>query len=367
MRDYAKDEGLSEKPRKTLVAGMKAKKILVSTPLLKFYLSKGLEVTKIYTVIEYCSDNCFASFTKSVTDDRRLGDVHPDKELFAKLSKLKGNSAYGSLLMIVSKFENVTFVKSHHQARMCVNNNLFKSMSTISEEDEIFEVHNSKKRIVHDNPVQLGYFILQYAKLKMLEFYYNFLMTYIDVSDFAFLQMDTDSIYLAISSENLKDIIKPEFLTKYSDAIYKQCDIDEISADGEKNWFPRECCRSHKVFDSRTTGLFKLEFTGNIFYGTCSKCYTVANEKGETKLSCKGINRAAISNPLELFSSVMNRTNTNPSTVNKGIHVTKGGMFTYEQVKKSVSYFYCKRKVEDDGVNTSPLNLILCPWKESEL
>jgi len=340
---------------------------LLTTDILKFYLSKGLEVTKIYNVIEYCSDKCFSEFVQTVTADRRMGDVHPDKDLFAKLSKLIGNSGFGSLLINKYKFENVNFVKGHHGARLAVNQPQFKNMSTVNEEDEIFEIHNKKKQIVHDNPVQLGYFILMNAKLKMLQFYYDFLMKYINPSDFAFLQMDTDSIYLAISKDNFCDIIKPEFLNRYNDAIYNQCHLNDIDVSSENNWFPRECCDNHRKYDSRASGLFKLEFSGEVFYGTCSKCYTIVDEEGRTKLSCKGVNNSAIENPLELFSSVLNHEKADITAVNTGIRLNKNEMCSYEQIKKAISYFYCKRRVHDDGVNTSPLDIVLCPWSDNEL
>jgi hypothetical protein len=38
---------------------------------------------------------------------------------------------------------------------------------------------------------------------------------YIDRSDFQYLQMDTDSAYIAFSSKNFEDLIKPELKEHY--------------------------------------------------------------------------------------------------------------------------------------------------------
>lgn len=66
----------------------------------------------------------------------------------------------------------------------------------------------------------MDFFVLQYAKLRMLQFYYDFLDQYIDRSDFEFMEMDTDSAYFAISDHSLDDIIKSEFRDKYLQNVF---------------------------------------------------------------------------------------------------------------------------------------------------
>ena len=41
------------RPRRSLIGSMACEKILLATPLLKWYLEHGLEVTRVYQVIEY--------------------------------------------------------------------------------------------------------------------------------------------------------------------------------------------------------------------------------------------------------------------------------------------------------------------------
>ena len=59
MADFLESNGLSKKPRKLLVSGMKAEKILIASPLLKWYLEFGLQVTRIYMTLEYGKAKCF--------------------------------------------------------------------------------------------------------------------------------------------------------------------------------------------------------------------------------------------------------------------------------------------------------------------
>ena len=68
--------------------------------------------------------------------------------------------------------------------------------------DGYYEVEKTKKKINLNLPIHLGVFILSYAKLQMLEFYYDFLDYYLHREDFEVLEMDTYSNYLGITVEN---------------------------------------------------------------------------------------------------------------------------------------------------------------------
>ena len=73
----------------------------------------------------------------------------------------------------------------------------------------------AKSKIKLHMPIQLGYWILQIAKLIMIELYYDFMDTYCDWSDFEYIKMDTDSSYMAIIASDMRSIIKPSMLNKY--------------------------------------------------------------------------------------------------------------------------------------------------------
>ena len=49
-----------------------------------------------------------------------------------------------------------------------------------------------------DVPVSIGFTILQLAKLRMLEFYYDLMDKYVDRRNFQYIEMDTDSAYMAL-------------------------------------------------------------------------------------------------------------------------------------------------------------------------
>ena len=53
MRRYAEEHDIMTTPRRMLVGSFHGDKILLATPLLRWYLEHGIEVTRVYQVVEY--------------------------------------------------------------------------------------------------------------------------------------------------------------------------------------------------------------------------------------------------------------------------------------------------------------------------
>ena len=94
-------------------------------------------------------------------------------------------------------------------------------------------------------PIIVRFFMLQYAKLRMLELYYNFCDKFSDVNKFEKLEMDKDSLYLAHAEENSYDCIQPEKRDILEKLRENDC-RDSFKADPKSNFFPRTCCSIHK-------------------------------------------------------------------------------------------------------------------------
>ena len=75
----------------------------------------------------------------------------------------------------------------------------------------------AKSKLNYNLPIHIGFFVYKYAKLRMFQFVYDFLNTYIAKEVFQPCQMDTDSYYFSISGECLEDVIRPEMLQKFQD------------------------------------------------------------------------------------------------------------------------------------------------------
>ena len=250
MKAYAEEHDIMTQPRQSLICNLKGDKILLATPLLKWYLEHDLEVTKVHQVVK----SCFQPFGDAVSDARRAGDADPRKAIITDtmksvsfrfiFSSIKGweqytfsqivetckicfishggNSGYGKTITNQLKHRNVEYCSDAEASRK-VNTPLFGKLENIT--NDTYEVESCKKTIKLDLPIQVAFFVYQYAKLCMLQFYYDFLDEYLDRADFQMCEMDTDSAYIAISGESVESLVKPEVRAEF--------DQDKC------NWFPR--------------------------------------------------------------------------------------------------------------------------------
>jgi G:T-mismatch repair DNA endonuclease (very short patch repair protein) len=364
MQDFITNNDLSKKPRRLLIGAMKAEQILLATPLLKWYINHGLKVTKVHQTVEYANPSfCFNSFVEEVSSSRRQGDIDQDKSTLAETFKLIGNSAFGSMIMNKMRHKKISYVDNYESLSKCINNPKFEKMTEIS--DEFYEIESSKNKVNLDLPTLLGFWILQLAKLRMLEFYYDFVDKYVKREHFQYCEMDTDSAYMAIAKEHFDDVIKPSMKEEYEKGSYGFCVDSAIKADSDFHWFPRRCCTKHKLYDKRTPGLFKVEFEGDEIIGLCSKTYIVKNEK-TIKFSSKGVNKHSIKEPMKVFENVLQKRESGKGS-NVGFRVRENRMSTYSQEKNAFSYLYCKRKLLEDGISTLPLDITISPYKKMKV
>ena len=357
MKTYAEEEGIMSQPQKMLISSFTLHNGTLTTPLMFFYLQLGLVCTKIQRFVEYTPKKCFNSFLQSAVDARRQGDENPNSNVVAETMKLLANSSYRYQIMDRSR-HTVTKYLSDKKTHAAINSKLFKKLDHVN--NSLYQVELAKAQIEHKEPIIVGFFILQYAKLRMLELYYNFFTKLCDVNKFEELEMDTDSLYLALAEKELEDCIGPEMKAEWQRLQSEDC-VDSFTADVAANFLPRTCCVKHKQHEKREPGLFKEEFRCTEMLCLCSKiycCNDVTSKK--QKFSIKGLNKLVMEQsgdgPLEKYRRVLNeKVNVTPN--NRGFRTNNPSVATYEQVKEGLSYFYPKRIVETDGIHTQPLNL----------
>ena len=361
MRRYAEEHDIMTTPRRMLVGSFHGDKILLATPLLRWYLEHGLEVTRVYQVVEYTPSPCFRRFGDAVSTARREGDVHPHKTIIADTMKLLGNSGYGKTITNVDRHRDVKYC-TEKAASLMVNDRRFRQLDVVV--DDAYEIAMNKKTVTYALPVHVGFFVLQYAKMRMLQFYYDFIDRYLERPLFQYCEMDTDSAYLALAGESVDDLVTPELREHYfrhrSEWLPSEC-CDEHRNEyvrcrlADRPWVGDEtCCFARRAFDKRTPGLFKVEWSGDGFVGLCSKTYYCfgASDKYSTKGLSKrhnAINKDAF---LEVFAN-----RRSGSGKNRGFRVHRSSVFTYVQERAALTYFYAKRVVHEDGVSTGPVDV----------
>ena len=201
-------------------------------------------------MIDYQAMKIFTRFVEQVTEARRTGDTDNSKAMLAEVFKLLGNSVYWKMIKAVEQQTCVIFTKDEKVVDRALRNAYFKDLEELGQASE---VESRKLRITINRPFETGISVYQLVKLRMLEFYYDFLDHYFDHRDFELIQMDTDSYDFAISAERLEDIVHPELCARFEQK--------------KKEWLAWDKWSGH------TPGLFKLECEGSQKIELCSKCY----------------------------------------------------------------------------------------------
>ena len=330
MLKYLRDTGRKRGEDKKLMGTLSAQKILVYAPLLLWYVNHGAVIKRVYRTIDYQPAKIFPWFVEQVTEARRTGDVEKSKALLADIFKLLGNSGYGKLIEALERQTNVIYTKDEKVVDRALRSAYFSDLDEIG---EAYELESRKSRITIRRPFQIGIAVYQLAKLRMLEFYYDFLDRYIDRKDFELIQMDTDSNYLAISGKKLEDIVRPEMKAEFE----KQ----------KKNWLAWD------KWSGRTPGLFKLECEGDRMIALCSKCYYIDDRGEKKKFSTKGMSKKQNNINWHRFKTAL-EGNKDMAT-NRGFRMRDGKIVTYEQEKLGLSAYYDKRWVLPDGIHTEPI------------
>ena len=338
MKRFAEKHQCMPRPRRALIGSYKAEKIMLATPLLQFYLEQGLVVTKVHQAIEWCSRPCFRGFGDFVSNARRDGD-QGGSTVVAETAKTVGNAGYGRFIMDVSRHENINYEQDESKVCRAINSLFFRDLEEISE--GVYELKSSKKKLKMNLPIQIGFFVYQYAKLRMLEFFYHCVDRFVYRSDFELLEMDTDSLYMALAGDSVEELVKPELREEFETV--------------KSSWFPRTDTKEHAAYDKRTPGLFKVEWRGDGFVGLNSKTYYCWGQDSD-KYSCKGVNKKRNSINKDKYLKVL-MTGEPESGENRGFRVVKNRVLTYAQFRLGFSYFYPKREVLADGISTVPLDI----------
>jgi hypothetical protein len=332
MKKYQEDTGRKTlKGTKKLLGVCKAEKILLYTPMLKWYLKHGLEITTIHKILKYTLGRPFQWFPEEVSNARRDGDNNPALKQLGDTYKLKGNSFYGKMIEDLEKHTKTSYTQNESDVDKAFRSPFFDDLDVIN---ETYELKERKRQVNINRPYQCGIAVYQLAKLRMLEFYYDFLDKYVDRRDFELIQMDTDSMYMALSAKELDDLIKPELKDEYFDS-------------GKAKFL------STSKYHDRTPGLCKAEFKGTRMIALTCKCYYAEDTEMKPKFSCKGVSQKQNVMSWDRYKGALD--GFKDKAQNTGFRVNDNQIVTYTQNKLGLSAYYDKRIVAADGIHTKPL------------
>ena len=138
-----------------------------------------------------------------------------------------------------------------------------------------------KQTVMIKRPYQCGITVYQLAKLRMLEFYYDFLDKYFSRKDFELCYMDADSFNLPKSGDSLDQVFRPEMKKAYET--------------DKKNWLTTD------KFSERTPGLFKPEFVGTRGMWLTAKCNLLKMRPEKINIAVKVFQKSMV---ICIFSAI---------------------------------------------------------------
>jgi len=153
MKEYLAKTGRKRGDGKKLVGLLSTERMLVYTPLLRWYVNHGAVVTKVSRTINYEPEKIFTWFVEQVTEACRTGDVDRSKALLAEVFKLLGNSTYGKLIKVLERQTNVIYTKDEKVVDRALWSVYFEALDEIG---EAYELESRKPRITIRRLFQIG-------------------------------------------------------------------------------------------------------------------------------------------------------------------------------------------------------------------
>ena len=178
LKEYAEKEGLLTQPRRMVISICFLENETIITPLMLFYLDLGLVCRKNYGLVQYTPMKCFNSFVQSAVNAGREGDENSTSNVVAEVMKILANSLYGCHFMGHSRHTETKYL-SDEKTNGAIIERMFRHLGYL--DDKLYKVGLVKLGIEHKETMIVEVFILLYAKLRMLELYYNLIDKYCDV------------------------------------------------------------------------------------------------------------------------------------------------------------------------------------------
>lgn len=336
-RDFLKQHNNKLGKVKKLILDLHDKKeYIVHYDILQYYISLGIKVTKIHSIISFNHKAWLKDYIDFNTSMRAKATNDFEKDFW----KLMNNSFYGKTMENISNRCIIELINKPEDLKRLASKDNFKDI--IDFNNDFKAVQLNYKSMYFNKPIYLGMCILDYSKLVMYKFYYDVIEKYLPDNEIIF--SDTDSMVLNIFTED----------------VYK--DLEKIKDHLDTSNYPKD----HFLYSTenkKVIGKFKDELSGNIiteFIAIRSKVYGYEYlENSSLKFKCvaKGVNKSTKKD----FSSESYRDCLfNKKVINKTmfnlVH-KKHKIYLNEMTKIGLSPFDDKRYICNNGIDTQPYGI----------
>lgn len=316
------------------------RKVAVHYLNLKFYLSMGLEVRKIYCAVRFRQKAYIKPHIELIAEKRKKAEND-----FAKRNlKLCANSLYGKFLQNDRYHRRVRFVNDAAKAKVVMGRPEYAAHKIISE--DLVAVFLEKKNVKLNKCYLVGVSILELSKLHMLQSFYREILPRLGADNMELVLTDTDSFIL-----HVKNWKRENMLTALSPIM----DFSNYPPDN-----PHYSCNN-----KGRLGFFKDESAGGVMKEVValrSKCYITRTRQDDKSLHddsrCKGVDHHAQSQlTLQQYKDCLYKKREVGATI-RNIQVANGKLYTTETNKIALTPFDDKRFIKNCGLHTAPYSAL---------
>ncbi len=249
-------------------------KYVVHIRNLKFYLEKGLILTKIYRCIQFKQSDWMEPWIRFNNDKRTEATIAKndfEKDLF----KLMNNAVFGKTMENVRNHCEFELVCEGKRLEKCLNKPTLKHCHIINE--NLVGVEKIKNVVKLNKHIYLGMAILDLSKLHMYKLFYDVLKPRFG-DKIRLVYTDTDSFVIYTETED----------------IYE--DLKELKEYMDFRDYPKED-QNYDSSNKKKLGYFKDEVNGKIitgFIGLAPKMYAFKLYDGQEEKKAKGVSKQTV-------------------------------------------------------------------------
>ena len=166
--------------------------------ILKYYLQRGMQLTKIHQAVQFTQKQFLRPYIEFNSMQRSLAQSKHEKDFY----KCKNNSLFGKTMEDVRKHGNYRLVTCANLFKKLSASPFFVDRDIITE--DITGVKLYKSTVTLNRPIFVGQAVLEHSKLAMYNLFYSILPSSPLIHDIKLLGGDTDSFFLQLTIDHDK-------------------------------------------------------------------------------------------------------------------------------------------------------------------
>ena len=223
QRNVYSEKDLKSGPR--LMSTLTPKKNYVTHyRMLQFALKHGFVLTKVCNIIVCDQEPWLKGYIEKNNALRAQADLDGDQFKVGNFKNMN-NMFYGKTVEQVRNRTNIVIKSNDNDAQRIISKPTFKRSKVLN--DDLLLIETTIKNIVLNKPIYIGATVLELAKLRMYEFFYDVMKRfYNEPNQVSLLYSDTDSFILNIKTNDVyKDMLHPSMIDQFDFSSYSMNSI----------------------------------------------------------------------------------------------------------------------------------------------